>query len=214
MKLPNLHFFFGHVVADHAFTNNYKIRTYKGWKLLGHMLWSAFAVLAFTFDVLLKTPKGITIFFIFIAIHSFGDYYRTKLYAAGKKRAIDWLELSMLGIAALFNALVANDLSHSYLSAQFVYYLMGMSVVSVGVTYFFRNFYPGKEDLPDVDGISERLAFFVFFLAGHPILAFASLGIGYIYRLFRYKKADPTWWLSPLLGAILSLVWRFTLYTG
>ena len=212
MNLVNMHLILGHVVADHSFTNNYKIRTYKGWNLIGHMLWSAFAILAFTFDILLKSPKGIAILLTFILIHWVGDWLRTKFYEKGQKRKIDILEATMLVIAIIFNALVASDFSKSYLSAEFVYYLMGMSIVSVGVTYIFRNFYPGKEDLPDIDGISERLAVFVFTLANRPLFAALSLAIAYLYRLFRYKKPDPTWWMSPVLGVGISLLWYVTMH--
>ncbi len=209
-----LHLFLGHIVADHSFTNNYKIRNYRGMKLIGHILWSMFAILAFTFDTLLfKNAFTTSILFIFFAIHAVGDVLRVKFWRVGKKRAVDILELILLVIAFIFNALVVKYFRTSYLSSEFVFYLLGMSVVSVGVTYLFRNFYPGIEDLPDVDGISERLAVFVFMLAKKPLFVAISLALGLVWRIFRYKKVDPTWYLSPTLGFALSLLWYLAMYT-
>ena len=213
-ELVNLHLVLGHVVADHSFTNNYKIRSYRGLKLVGHILWSWFALLAFTFDTLLKNPFSLGVLVSFSIIHAFGDVYRVKLYSAGKKRAIDLLELILLILVVIANSLVAKGLKGSYLSAEFVYYLLGMSVVSVGVTYLFRNFYPGVEDLPDVDGISERLAVFVFMLARKPLFVVISLVLGLLWRIWKYRRVDPTWYLSPALGLGLSFLWYLTLYSG
>ncbi len=210
--MVNMHLVLGHVVADHAFTNNYKIRGYKGLKLMGHMAWSVFAILAFTFDRLLKNPFTLGVLFAFFAFHIFGDYYRVKLYKEGKKRKIDILELILLFGAIIANFLVHPYLKGSYLSSEFVYYLMGMSVVSVGVTYLFRNFYPGIEDLPDVDGISERLAVYVFMLAKKPLFVAVSLLLGLLWRYWKYRKPDPMWYLSPILGLALSFFWYVTLY--
>jgi hypothetical protein len=210
--LINMHLVLGHVVADHSFTNNYKIRSYRGTKLFGHMVWSIFALLAFTFDTLLKSRTGVFVLVAFSAFHIWGDYERAQLYSKGKKRMIDLLELLLLVAAIIANSVVHDKLSGSYLTAEFVYYLMGMSVVSTGVTYFFRNFYPGVENMSDIEGISERLAFFVFLLAGKPGFAYLSLGLGFLYRLLRIKRYDPTWWMSPILGIILTYIWKFTLY--
>ncbi len=210
--MVNMHLVLGHVVADHAFTNNYKIRHYRGLKLLGHMAWSVFAVLAFTFDRLLRNPFALSVLLIFLAFHVFGDYYRARLYLSGRKRAVELLEMLLLLGAILGNWIVHPYLRGSYLSAEFVYYLMGMSVVSVGVTYFFRNFYPGREDLPDVDGISERLAVYVFMLAGKPLFVVVSLLLGLLCRVWKYRKPDALWYMSPALGLVLSFVWYVTLY--
>ncbi len=208
----NLHLFLGHVVADHAFTNNAKIRKYRGLNLLGHMVWSGFAILAFTFDVLLKSALGITVLLTFTGIHILGDYLRTLFYRKGLKNQINYLELSMLIIAFVFNWMVSKSFDVSYLSSEFVFYLLGMSVVSVGVTYFFRNFYPKEEELPDVDGISERLAIFVFFLANEPLLVLASIGLGFLYRLWRYRKPSFIWYVSPISGLLISFVWYIVMY--
>ena len=210
--MTNLHLVLGHVVADHSFTNNYKIRSYRGLKLIGHMAWSVFAILAFTFDTLLKSTLGAVVLISFMAVHVWGDFQRVRLYSMGKKREIDILELSLLLLAIVANWIVSKDLTGSYLTPEFVYYLMGMSVVSTAVTYFFRNFYPGKEDMSDIEGISERLAFFVFLLAGKTGFAYLSIALGFVYRLIRIRKYDPTWWMSPLFGITLSYIWKITLY--
>ena len=210
--MVNMHLILGHVVADHSFTNNYKIRNYKGTKLLGHMVWSALAILAFTFDTLLNNYRGTIVLGAFIAFHIWGDYQRTKLNDAGKKRTIDVLELSLLIGAIAANWAVYDRFYQSFLTSEFVYYLMGMSIVSTGVTYIFRNFYPGIENMSDIEGISERLAFFVFLLAGKIGFAYLSLALGFLYRILRIRKYDPTWWMSPLLGLSISYFWKFTLY--
>lgn len=205
-----LHLFLGHVVADHAFTNNAKIRTYKGSRLVGHILWSFFAILAFTFDVFLYSKLGILILTLFFIVHAVLDVLRVKLYP--KKRLLDLVEASGLVFAFFFNMLGAKLLNNSYLSNEFVMYLLGMSVVSVGITYFFRNFYPKDEFMSDIEGISERLAVFIFLLASKPLFVFLSLVIAFFYRLIFAKKPNHTWWISPLSGLLISLVWRLILY--
>jgi len=205
-----LHLFLGHVVADHAFTNNAKIRTYKGSKLFGHILWSFFAILTFTFDVFLYSKLGTALLFGFFAIHALLDVLRVKVYPRGTP--LHLVELAGLASAFIFNVMGMNLLNRSYLSNEFVLYLLGMSAVSVGVTYFFRNFYPKDEFMSDIDGISERLAVFIFLLASKPLFVFLSLVIALFYRLIFVKKFDHTWWISPASGLLISLAWRFMLY--
>jgi len=198
------------VVADHAFTNNEKIRKYKGLKLFGHIVWSFFAILAFCFDTIFNSLKGIVIFTSFFVLHTVVDILRVKY--SKRRRIVDILELIALSGAFLSNLMIFDLLKSSYLSPEFVYYLLGMSVVSVGVTYIFRNFYPGVPEMSDIEGISERLAFFVFMLAGKFLFAFLSLVLGFLYRLWRIKKFDATWWMSPSLGVAISAVWYISLY--
>ena len=204
------HFLLGHVVADHAFTNNEKIRKYKGLKLFGHIVWSFFAILAFCFDTIFNSLKGIVIFTSFFVLHTVVDILRVKY--SKRRRIVDILELIALSGAFFCNLMIFDLLRSSYLSPEFVYYLLGMSVVSVGVTYIFRNFYPGVPEMSDIEGISERLAFFVFMLAGKFLFAFLSLVLGFLYRLWRIKKSDATWWMSPSLGVVISAVWYISLY--
>ena len=204
------HLLLGHVVADHAFTNNEKIRKYKGLKLFGHIVWSFFAILAFCFDTIFNSLKGIVIFTSFFVLHTVVDILRVKY--SKRRRIVDILELIALSGAFFCNLMIFDLLRSSYLSPEFVYYLLGMSVVSVGVTYIFRNFYPGVPEMSDIEGISERLAFFVFMLAGKFLFAFLSLVLGFLYRLWRIKKFDATWWMSPSLGVVISVVWYISLY--
>ncbi|MFN3692153.1 MAG: hypothetical protein ACK4R7_04600, partial [Fervidobacterium sp.] len=98
-----VHLFLGHVVADHGFTDNAKIRSYKGYKLIEHILWSVFALLVFTFDTLLKSTRGKIFLLSMIVVHIFGDIIRTKL-----KRSVEYhiLELSELLIAGILNFFV------------------------------------------------------------------------------------------------------------
>jgi len=202
----------GHVVADHAFTNNAKIRTYSGTKLVGHIIWSALAILAFTFDTLLKSSRGIVILIAFLFFHSILDLLRVKWYREKKRKIVDLVELSGIVLAFIANLLCVGSLQSSYLSPEFVMYLMGMSVVSVGITYVFRNYYPADEFLPDVDGISERLAVFVFLLASKPLFVVASIVIAFLYRLIFVKKINHTWWISPVSAVAISFLWKWMLY--
>ncbi|PLV56857.1 hypothetical protein [Thermotoga sp. SG1] len=206
------HLFLGHVVADHGFTNNAKIREYSGWKLIGHIIWSVFAILAFTFDVVLKSESGMVVFFVAVVVHLVGDSLRTYLHRKGKKRAIDLLELFLLVVFLILNFYIKDLFKSSYLTSEFVFYLLGMNAASVAITYFFRNLLPGDPKISDIEGISERLAFFVFLLAGKEIFAFLSLALGFLYRLWKFKKPDVRWWLSPVLGVVVSVLWNWMMY--
>jgi len=150
------------------------------------------------------------IFISFFVLHAVIDILRVKY--SKRRRIVDILELIALSGAFFGNLMIFDLLKSSYLSPEFVYYLLGMSVVSVGVTYIFRNFYPGVPEMSDIEGISERLAFFVFMLAGKFLFAFLSLVLGFLYRLWRIKKFDSTWWMSPSLGVVISTVWYISLY--
>ncbi|MGB9789770.1 MAG: hypothetical protein ACPLTP_03955 [Thermotoga caldifontis] len=205
-----LHLFLGHVVADHAFTNNAKIRTYRGSKLLGHIIWSLFAILAFTFDTFLRSRLGTVLLIAFFTVHALLDIVRVKVYPKGN--LLNLVELVGLASALVFNIVGVRLLKGSYLSNEFVLYLLGMSVVSTGVTYFFRNFYPKDEFMSDIEGISERLAVFIFLLASKPLFVFLSLLIALFYRLIFVKRFDHTWWISPVSGLLISFAWRLMLY--
>ncbi|SHH32074.1 hypothetical protein [Thermosipho atlanticus] len=198
-----LHLFLGHYVADHGFTNNSKIRHLKGWKIVEHMIWSVFAILAFTFDTLLFNVP--IVLFSFISIHLLLDYLRIKV---NKKLYYHFIELTGILVALIFNFSVVNYFSTSYLSKEFVMYLLGMALVTTALSYFFRNFYPAIENFEDLEGISERLAFFVFFLANKPSFAFISLLLGFLYRLWKVKKFDHVWWISPLFAILFSFLWK------
>ncbi len=206
-----LHFLLGHVVADHAFTNNAKIRRYSGVKLFGHIVWSIFAILAFTFDVVFASIKGLITFAILSAVHAVLDLLRVKYYKLNRK-IVDLVELVGVVTALTVNVMSFEMLENSYLSREFVFYLLGMSVVSVGITYLFRNFYPGDENIHDVDGISERLAVFIFLIASKPLLVFMSISIAIVYRLIFVRKVDHTWWVSPVSGILISYLWKVLLF--
>jgi len=206
------HLFLGHVVADHGFTNNAKIREYRGWKLIGHMIWSVFAILAFTFDVIFQSTTGVVVFLVSVVVHLTGDLLRVYLHRKGKKRLIDLLEVALLVIFLVLNAAVKDLFKGSYLTAEFVFYLLGMNAVSVAVTYVFRNFVPGDPKISDIEGISERLAFFVFLLAGKDLFAFLSLALGFLYRIWKFKKPDVRWWMSPVFGVLISVLWNWMMY--
>ncbi|MBT1248576.1 hypothetical protein XO09_01860 [Thermosipho sp. 1223] len=198
-----LHLFLGHYVADHGFTHNSKLRHLKGWNFIQHLIWSAFAILAFTFDTLLYTVP--VILFTFIAIHLFFDYLRVKV---NKKVYYHLIEIAGMIIALIFNFVVSDYFKTSYLSKEFVLYILGMALVTTALSYFFRNFYPAIENYEDLEGISERLAFFIFFLAGKPFFAFLSLFFGFLFRLWKVKKFDHVWWISPVFAIFFSIIWK------
>lgn len=208
-----IHLFLAHFVADHGFTDNTKIRSYKGSKLIGHIIWSVLVFLAFTFDTLLNSTKGLTVLLIMIAVHILGDVLRVRLNDAGSIDKIHILELVLATVALVLNLFVANLLAYSFISKEFALYLLGMAVVTMAVTYIFRNYYPGDSEYNDLDGISERLAFFVFFLANNYLFAFLSLALGYLYRLWKVKKFSHTWWISPLAGVVITVIWRFIIFS-
>ncbi|MEN3043484.1 MAG: hypothetical protein ABDH59_09375 [Fervidobacterium sp.] len=111
-----IHLFLAHFVADHGFTDNTKIRSYKGYKLFEHIIWSIFALLIFTFDTLLKSQKGIIVLSIMALLHVFGDIIRTKIKDLKK---IHLLELSELLIAFIKNMIVSDLFIYSYISKEF-----------------------------------------------------------------------------------------------
>ncbi|ACJ74855.1 membrane protein, putative [Thermosipho africanus TCF52B] len=202
-----IHLFLGHYVADHGFTHNSKLRHLKGWKLIEHLIWSVFAILAFTFDTLLKDAP--VILFTFIAIHLVLDFLRTKVK---KESFYHLIEISGIILALIFNYSVYKYFYTSYLSREFVLYLLGMALVTTALSYFFRNFYPKDEMFEDLEGISERLAFFVFFLANKPFFAFLSLLLGFMYRLWKVKKFDHVWWISPAFAVVFSMIWKVIVF--
>lgn len=200
-----IHLLLAHIVADHGFTDNTKIRSYRGFHLLEHIAWSIFALLAFTFDTLLKTNLGRAVLLAMIVVHVVGDVVRTRI---GQSKYVHVLELGLIFVAFVLNKVVEPLFTFSYISREFAMYLLGMSVVSMAVTYVFRNFYPADVSYNDLDGISERLTFFVFFLAGNYALAFLSLLLGFLFRVWKVRKFSHTWWISPLSGIVITLVWR------
>nr|WP_143610951.1 hypothetical protein [Thermosipho melanesiensis] len=198
-----LHLFLGHYVADHGFTHNSKLRHLKGWDFVQHIIWSVFAILAFTFDTLLYTVP--VVLFAFIAIHLFLDYLRIKVK---KQLHYHLVELSGIVTALVFNIFVSTYFKTSYLSKEFVLYILGMALVTTALSYFFRNFYPAIEMYEDLEGISERLAFFIFYLANKPLLAFLALIFGFLFRLWKVKKFDHVWWISPTFAIVFSIFWK------
>ncbi|AMW32951.1 hypothetical protein SAMN04488510_1031 [Fervidobacterium changbaicum] len=206
-----VHLFLAHFVADHGFTDNAKIRHYKGYKLIEHIIWSIFAFLAFTFDTLLKSTRGIVVLLTMIAIHVAGDIIRTKIQSDRMKLHI--LELSELVVALILNFLVADLFVYSYISKEFALYLLGMAVVTMAVTYVFKNFYPGDENYNDLDGISERLAFYVFFLGKSYWLAILSLALGFLYKFWKRERTNLyTWWISPLSAIVITVIWKMLIF--
>jgi len=193
------HFLVTYLVADHAFVNNHTLDKQPARKFLGHLLWSFLVILAFTFDTLLETVEGTVVFLSFAGLHLVLDWVRWK-YHRGKP-----VELSNLAIAIVYTLLFSHFLGSSYISPEFSTYLLGMLAATVGVTYLVRELI--GQTYKDTVGISERLAIYIFAMAGKFEWVLISVVAGLIYRLAFEKKRDFTWWLSPVMGTLVSLVW-------
>ncbi|MDK2865231.1 MAG: hypothetical protein PWP37_1423 [Thermotogota bacterium] len=193
------HYFVIYLVADHAFVNNHTLdrQTFK--QFLGHLLWSFLVVLAFTFDTLLKTTEGTVIFLSFAGLHLLTDWIRWRFH---RNKIV---ELANLVITFIYTLLFSSFLKRSYVSPEFSTYLLGMLIVTVGVTYLTREL--TEPDRKDTVGISERLAIYIFAMAGRFEWVIISIIAGLVYRLIFEKRRDVTWWLSPLVGALLSFLW-------
>jgi hypothetical protein len=91
-------------------------------------------------------------------------------------------------------------------------YLVGMVTVSVIPTQIFRmiGWIPKIDN--ESEGISERLAIFIFILALNWLLALVSIGCAVVYRLIFKKKNHPLWLISPALGIAVSLLFRWIIY--
>lgn len=193
------HFLVIYLVADHAFVNNHTLDKQPVRKFWGHLLWSFLVILAFTFDTLLKTTEGTAVFLTFAGFHLVLDWVRWE-YHIGKL-----VELSNLAMAIVYTLLFSHLLGSSYVSPEFSTYLFGMLATTVGVTYLVRELM--EHTYKDTVGISERLAIYIFAMAGKFEWVLISIVAGLIYKLAFEKKRDFTWWLSPVMGALVSLVW-------
>jgi len=194
------HFVVAYLAADHAFVNNHRIGRLPAGKFFGHLVWSTLVILAFTFDVLLKDTAGFMIFISFLLIHIFLDILRRY----GVIHHI--LEILALGTAFIYTVLFKTRFESSYITPEFSMYLLGMLIVTAGWTFLFREMM--EEGYKDSVGVSERLAIYIFAFAGMHFWVFISAIAGLAYRVGFEKKKDISWILSPLLGILLSYLWR------
>jgi len=76
-----------------------RFRSYKGSKTHRTHHLSVLVFLAFTFDTLLNSTKGLTVLLIMIAVHILGDVLRVRLNDAGSIDKIHILELVLATVA-------------------------------------------------------------------------------------------------------------------
>ncbi|GAB6189663.1 hypothetical protein JCM30566_14040 [Marinitoga arctica] len=195
----SLHGFLSHFVADHAFSNVYSDKLKIKNNLITHIVWSIVAILAFTFDSL-KTPLGIIAFLILVSYHIFIDIYRTK--GTTFKR-----ELLYLFGALVINLIFFNVYSNSYISNEFIYYLIGMMLATSFGSFIERTFNIIDPQIKDTAGASERLAIYIFLSKFKIEWVLVAILAGLIYRFFVVKEKSKEWLFSPIYGVIISSIW-------
>jgi hypothetical protein len=62
------------------------------------------------------------------------------------------------------------------------------------------------------EGISERLAMYVFICAGKPLFALIIPVIAFLYRKIIKKDYDKSWWLSPVIGFTIPWIFKFIIF--
>ncbi len=195
-----VHLLVAYIVANHAFVNNNKLGEMEGKKKQYQILWGALIVLAFTFDTLFSTPKGILVFTIAILALPVVLFLRIRL-------SQDLVEALSVILYAFLSYLVSDLLRDSYITPPFAWYLLGILLVTVGVTYFFRK---GVIDSLKKDsiGITERLVIYIFAFAGKIEWVIISVLAAVVYRVIFSKERKIEWILSPLIGVAFSLLWK------
>lgn len=198
-----VHVIVAYLTADYAFTNTNKIKAMDRKELFKHWIWVVLIFLVFTFDTLLKTFYGPIILMILLGFHFYNDLLKKK----------NLLLSEFLGITTSFviNIIFIKQLRNSYITPEFSFYLLGMLLVSVVVSTIGRSLKIIDEDSTDSDGISERLAIYIFLYAGQYLWVFMSIITALVYRLIVQKKANSYWLLSPLLGIIIGILWKVML---
>ncbi|AEX85511.1 hypothetical protein XO10_05445 [Marinitoga sp. 1135] len=192
--------FLAHFIADHAFTNVYSDTLKDKNKLMTHILWSFFVILTFTFESL-KSVAGIIAFFVLVSYHVGVDIYRSKKGTDFKK------ELAYLAGAFLINVVFFEVYIHSYISKEFVYYLIGMMFATSFGSFIERTFNIIDPQMKDTAGASERLAIYIFLSKFKAELVLVSIFAGLLYRFFFVKEKSKEWIFSPIYGVIVSSIW-------
>ena len=209
-----LHFLLGYLVSDHTFVNNYKLDKMKKNRMLLHFVWVFIFYLFFTFDVVFKSGLGIFLFVLAIGFNIAIDLLRKRY-----KNPI--LEISALAFYIVLSLVSTSMFLTSFISPEFSWYLIGMILATVGVTYFIRRFKIIDPVKSDSVGISERLALFIFVFAQKIEFVIITVVVALLYRLIfssifsgKGKKewvADnkKEWAISPVAGLIVSYMWFF-----
>jgi len=197
-----LNYFLAHTVSDYAFTNPMKLYGEKRiFEILKHTIWFVLVFLAFSFDVVFSNPLNIVIFVSALILHTIIDFLRFRKFNP-------WMVESLsIFTFLLFSFIFSSRFVNSFITSYFSLYLIGMVCVSVIPTQIMRMTKLIDPLENESEGISERLAMFIFICAGQYLFAVAALLIALVYRLIVKKEFDRTWWLSPLMG--LTLPWFF-----
>jgi hypothetical protein len=170
-------------------------------EILKHTIWFVLVFLAFSFDVVFSNPLNIVIFVSALILHTIIDFLRFRKFNP-------WMVESLsIFTFLLFSFIFSSRFVNSFITSYFSLYLIGMVCVSVIPTQIMRMTKLIDPLENESEGISERLAMFIFICAGQYLFAVAALLIALVYRLIVKKEFDRTWWLSPLMG--LTLPWFF-----
>ncbi len=203
-----LHLFLAHAVADYSFTNPMKLYgMIQTSQRLKHFCWVILVFLAFTFDITLTSFPGALILCGGLAIHFLTDLFRWK-------KQNPWIvELISLGAFLLYGMIVSSFFADSFLSPYFSTYLIGMVAVSVLPTQVFRMMGGLQAMDNESDGISERLAMFIFGIAQQYLFLAIAIGAALVYRILFRKKPNWVWVASPLIGLFVSLIFRWIIFS-
>lgn len=195
-----LHLLVAYYVVDHAFVNNRKLAKMDDKKFWTHFIWVVLIFLAFTFDVFLSSPLGILLLILSIGL--------TVTVDIGRKRLSNPLIEVIAFFLLLFLTLLGRSfLVESFVTVEFSWYLMGMLLVTVGVTYFLRgSILP--EEATDSIGIAERMSIFIFILANHWNWVIISVLAGLAFRAVFSKDSKKEWIISPVAGIVISFLWQ------
>ncbi|MBN2218649.1 MAG: hypothetical protein JW697_00050 [Kosmotogaceae bacterium] len=195
-----LHLLVAYYVVDHAFVNNKKLAKMDDKKFWMHFIWVVLIFLAFTFDVFLSNPLGILILILSIGL--------TVTLDMGRKRlSNELIEIIAFFLLLFFTLLGRRFLIDSFVTVEFSWYLMGMLLTTVGVTYFLRGRVV-KEEATDSIGIAERMSIFIFILANQWIWVIISVAAGLAFRALFSKEKKIEWIISPIAGVLISFLWQ------
>lgn len=190
-----------YLVSEHAFVNNSKLDKMPARRMYVHFIWIALFYLAFTFDRLLVDASG-------IAVLAAGILFNIGIEFMRRKIPNYLLEIGALLFYVILSVVVAGRFEASFITPEFSWYLLGMLLITVGVTYFLRGRIIKTENADSI-GISERLVIYIFTFSGHFEWVVISIVAALLFRLFFSKDNKLEWVISPVMGIVVSLVWLF-----
>jgi len=175
-------------------------------EILKHTIWFVLVFLAFSFDVVFLNPLNLVIFFSALCLHAIIDFLRFRKFNP-------WMvETLSICTFLLFSLLFSRQFVNSFISSYFSMYLIGMICVSVIPTKIMRMAKLIDPLENESEGISERLAIYIFICAGQFLFAGVALVIALAYRFIVKKKVDRTWWISPLIGLTVPWVFKIVIF--